>query len=146
MYTKQFSSKAKFNREKKAINDMIGMNIPYICYDYVFKDMEYMMPLYVNTLENIIGELKYCERMKILSQCEEYLNAIHSKNYGHGDFKAKNIMLNESNDVCVIDFETFGQIEKSIENDMKKFIFLKIQLEEGVSYPDSIKIFKSRLK
>lgn len=146
MFTKTFTNKTKFLKEKNAINFMISMQIPFISYHYHFSYLSYSMPYFKYTLEDVITKLSKERRIKILKECDLYIKEMHKNGYGHGDFKAKNIVLNDTGSICVIDFETTNNTKKSIENDIQKFKFLKIQLEEGIHYLDSIRLLKFRLK
>tara|TARA_B100001109_G_C18794211_1_gene441639 strand:- start:313 stop:945 length:633 start_codon:yes stop_codon:yes gene_type:complete len=69
---------------------------------------------------------------KILFELTLSLNELHYNNIVHGDFKAKNIMLDINLNPIIIDFD-LSEIETK-ESDIKKFHYLIYQLLYNVPY------------
>ena len=116
-------------------NNNIPNTIQYFKIDPSIKMIE--MDYYPYNLENYFQscynfQMNKQQIYKILFELTLSLNELHYNNIVHGDFKAKNIMLDINLNPIIIDFD-LSQIETK-ESDIKKFHYLIYQLLYNVPY------------
>ncbi len=63
------------------------------------------------TVDNYVAQ-NPTECNRILLDCSEALNFLHSKDYCHGDFRPQNILVSSSSDIKIIDFDWAGKSAK----------------------------------
>ena len=50
------------------------------------------------------------KKESVMKQCRAILSELHGAGFCHGDFRSPNILVHDSGQVCVIDFEWSGKI------------------------------------
>jgi len=135
--------KTEFNKEVKTYKQIEELNIPNIIQlDNVDVDINMIsMNFYEYNLEEYFAnkydfEMKPEQIFNILYKLTLTIGNLHQNNITHGDFKAKNIMLDGDLNPVVIDFGM--SYISNVENDIKKFHFIIYQLLYKVEYNPSL--------
>lgn len=145
-------NKFNFEKEVETHSKIRDVDIPNII---TFLDVDHdikmiSMDYYEYNLENYFAnkynfEMNTQQILKILFNLTLTLAKLHHHNIVHGDFKAKNIMLDNDLNPVVIDFEMVDTSDS--ENDIKKFKFLIYQLLYKVEYnPNLYNNFQNKFK
>lgn len=111
------------------------------------------LPKIPYTLEKLIhnhySSIKYSQDIYpyikfIILQLLYCLKDFHSYNFIHGDFKAKNILLNENRDVFCIDFDLsfFSNNKKDKRKDLKQLKYIIIQLYLQIEFHELIEDYE----
>lgn len=141
-----------FMNEIDTYNRLSKLNLPSIVkYDNIDYNKKCIkMKYYPYNLEEYF-EGKYdftLSKVKIDSILETIiytLKVLHYYNITHGDYKAKNILLDEDFNPVIIDFDL--GITGTIDDDIKKLHLLTYQLLYNVSYkPNLYNNYKTKMK
>lgn len=139
-YTKNTRSQDAYMREVTWLIELSKLNTPHVIklLQYNHDDMTVTTAKMPYTLEDLIidKKLSVYNKKKIIQQLTDFLCVIKDLGIAHGDFKAKNIVVeNDLETVHVIDFEHthYGHIK----TDLKKFKFLILQLCLNIDYTTS---------
>jgi tRNA A-37 threonylcarbamoyl transferase component Bud32 len=137
---KNFKNYLKYKTEKDILESLQDMPniIPFIGFNN--KDKTILLKYIPMTLENMINKIKNKE--KILKQCVSFINNLHKRNIAHNDFKAKNILIDDDENIYVIDFEMSTTHTQNFISDDKKLKFLKLQILFGIDYKTSYTKYK----
>jgi len=136
---KFLKSESIFDREIRSYNSIKKHKIRNIIhYRKIHEDIKMIeMNFYPYNLENYFKncynfEMTPEQIYKILFELTFSLSALHHNNIVHGDFKAKNIILDTNLNPIIIDFD-LSEVETK-ESDIKKFHYLIYQLLYKVEY------------
>tara|TARA_B100000780_G_C21072155_1_gene431479 strand:+ start:557 stop:1162 length:606 start_codon:yes stop_codon:yes gene_type:complete len=143
--------KSDFDKELKNYKKIEKFNIPNIIKlgDVDIDINMISMDFYEYNLEEYFAnkydfEMNPKQTFNILYNLTLTLGNLHQNNITHGDFKAKNIMLDGDLNPVVIDFD-MSDIS-NVENDIKKFHFIIYQLLYKVEYtPTLYNNFKKKI-
>lgn len=132
-----------FEKDTRTYNAIKSNGISNIIhYDTIDRDIKMMeMEYYPYNLEKYLAnsydfEMNTEQINKILFILTKTLSSLHCRDIVHGDFKAKNIMLDKDLNPIVIDFDLSETETK--ESDIRKFHILIYQLLYKVEYKPSV--------
>jgi tRNA A-37 threonylcarbamoyl transferase component Bud32 len=104
-------------------------------------------PEFNKTLEDVITEIPEDKKLKLAEKIYDTLNIIHKCGLVHGDFKAKNILINDNfDDIQLIDFglsankddEDIDVFNNVKDNDITKLKYIILQLIFNEEYSAKI--------
>jgi len=148
-----------YEREKKSLQKINECtNSPLIITLLDFNDATKTLYLeYPNmvSLKTLITEIPDENKLPLAKKMYEVLKIIHKCEIAHGDFKAKNILINNTfDDIKVIDFglsvikeEDKDKYEQTVKHDYTQFKYLLLQMLYNNPYNSYIyRYFIDRLK
>jgi len=142
---KIFYEKADYDKESAILKKISGFDLSFILqYDFSeeLETLEITMNYIPYNLEYYINN-KYhksfsnVNKYKLLHDILRAMINLHDIGIIHGDFKAKNILVDENDKPYIIDFD-LSTLDTSLKpEDYKKFKFLVLQIMFECSYKDS---------
>lgn len=145
---KQFKlhrDKRYFRNEVSAINQFEGYDwFPAV---YEIKDNYILYEYYCHCFYNLIigGGLSGEEKKRVLDIIISAIYDVYQKGYAHRDIHCKNVLLNDSGDVKVIDWEFFAEREEGIDF-MDSYDITGSGIKDGQIYAGSVYLFDNQFK
>lgn len=132
--TNNFIKYKKYDKEKKMII------LPYI---------KYNLEKLIRKIENIENNNKI-DKNKLIKKIIDCMKQMHKNNIIHNDFRLKNIQMDESFNLIMIDFENSKEINKLKLEEKNKLLkqelnllkFIIIQIVYNINYKDAERFYK----
>jgi serine/threonine protein kinase len=132
--TNNFIKYKKYDKEKKMII------LPYI---------KYNLEKLIRKIENIENNNKI-DKNKLIKKIIDCMKQMHKNNIIHNDFRLKNIQMDESFNLIMIDFENSKEIDKLKLEEKNKLLkqelnllkFIIIQIVYNINYKDAERFYK----
>ena len=138
---KHHKSVKSYRLEKQAVNYIRTHKFKHVIryHDTDDESLVITMEYCPYNLEKMIVYKNVMDKDTLMCDIISCLYALHNNDIIHGDFKAKNIMVNTDSEVKVIDFDlsTFQCTNKQKKlNDLNKCKLLTVQLLYEISYTE----------
>jgi serine/threonine protein kinase len=136
---KVHGSDRTYNREIKVVHKLMGLDFQHVVQYYQTDQSKTIKMDYVEyNLEGLIQDDVIDTPTMIIMSVLTCLKQLHDNSIIHGDYKAKNIMINEDGQIKVIDFD-HGKLSDNMVlkmDDLDKAKILILQIIFGMSYDE----------